>query len=710
MSFEIVGIDLGGHTTRAAFLTPERKMPIILRNQLANESTATAVALVPGEARLYGDAAAMKQFTKPQATIPDLMPWIRKPDPRDVGDCENLAPEQPLAYFLRNIIQFAIPSRKDKNADVSSLTVALSVPSDSSDDYRERLSTAAAIAGVPFQNLVLVRECDAALAYLHHLTFNSLPSAADGGAEPSVVLIADVGRDSTTITVGRCSKEKVELLFVKSVANGSRAFDEAITNHVLQGLAKKHPQSNVRGHLKSVAKIQREAAKAKEMLSSVDTVNLQVECLVDDIDVHVAITREIVDKSDEIAHYREQLLGALREVLVAVPEVAAGAASGLLRVEAIGSGWRYPLVQTLLKETLSVAKVSVSLDGNMCIAEGTSIVALLQKKATAAKDVTASAEEGAAATTDATAPLLWDAVHNVELVNFNPLLIPEVAAEALGSLIAVETEWSIADERIHQRLAAMNSLDAFILQTLDAAAQSMSKEKQSAIRAALEPHEYYVRDECEGDETEKIVARLELVRDLVNASFPEVAAHYAAVEAERKKKDEELERLSKEQAEEKEYKSDPQRLRGAQQRREQGQTLFKQEHWGEAQTRFVQALSILGELYDTKDPETQTKKKEIQLSCYLNISACSIKLQKWNNALNNANNALDLSPGHAKALFRRGQALAGLNDFPAARKALEEASEKSGKDVAVVAELDAVIAREEAEKKKEKKMFAKMFA
>ena len=180
--------------------------------------------------------------------------------------------------------------------------------------------------------------------------------------------------------------------------------------------------------------------------------------------------------------------------------------------------------------------------------------------------------------------------------------------------------------------------------------------------------------------------------------------------AEQQRKEEELERLSKLNQDDKELKSDPQRLRAAQQRREQGQNLFKQEHWAEAQTRFVQALAILGELYDTSSEENRARKSEIALSCHLNIASCSIKLRMWRNAVNNSTSALELSPDNAKALFRRGQANAALNEYADAKRDLSRAKELTNGDPAIVAELEQVIAREEQAKAQEKKMFARMFA
>jgi len=303
-----------------------------------------------------------------------------------------------------------------------------------------------------------------------------------------------------------------------------------------------------------------------------------------------------------------------------------------------------------------------------------------------------------------------DPLHDVTLANFSSPFQTGMSSSDIEILSSKENALEARDYSITKRIQSINSLDAYIIQTLEASQACLKGERLALLSNTIRDAEIYVQDNCNDEAVELIDEKLHSLKQIVKNDFPEIEAHYEVLKEEQRRKDEELERLSKLQSEDRELKSDPQRLRGAQQRREQGQALFKQEHWSEAQTRFVQALAILGELYDVNDTENKKKKDEISLSCYLNIASCSIKLSMWRIALNNATSALEISPNNPKALFRRGQALSMLGDYTLAIKDLEAAKISSNSDAAVVAELDVVLKKEASEKAREKKMFAKMFA
>ena len=277
----------------------------------------------------------------------------------------------------------------------------------------------------------------------------------------------------------------------------------------------------------------------------------------------------------------------------------------------------------------------------------------------------------------------------------------------------LEQEFANALER--EQVKALNEFESSLFQTREIAATACAKdaaagEKLAAFLEAEEVWLYDARDGLiEGFSTGMMVERHAALKAKIEAEFPQVAAYRAEQAAKEKAKDEELERLAKENGGEKQLNSDPQRLRGAQERREQGVKLFKEEHFQEAQKRFVQALSILAELYDTTG-DNKVKRDEISLSCHLNIASCSVKQGLWKIAVSNCTKALDIKPDHPKALFRRGQAASQLGDHADAQKDLERALELSGGDAAVSAELDAVKQRVEAAKAKEKKLYGKMFA
>jgi FK506-binding protein 4/5 len=164
--------------------------------------------------------------------------------------------------------------------------------------------------------------------------------------------------------------------------------------------------------------------------------------------------------------------------------------------------------------------------------------------------------------------------------------------------------------------------------------------------------------------------------------------------------------------------TDPQRLDTAEGRRQEGAALFTDECFAQAQTRFVVALAVLGLVGTTHAgvadaasvAATMKKRDEIALRCHLNIASCCVKLGKPGEAITHCTKALDLSPDHAKALFRRGQAQTQLKEFDRAVADLKRALALTNGDAGVQAALTGAESAVAAQKASEKKSFSKMFS
>ncbi|XP_023655010.2 peptidyl-prolyl cis-trans isomerase D [Paramormyrops kingsleyae] len=144
-----------------------------------------------------------------------------------------------------------------------------------------------------------------------------------------------------------------------------------------------------------------------------------------------------------------------------------------------------------------------------------------------------------------------------------------------------------------------------------------------------------------------------------------------------------------------------------------GNNFFKSQDWLAANRKYSKALRYLeagGEAVDDDDEELQKKLEAIALSCILNIAACKLKLQSWQDAVDNCNQALDLKPDNTKALYRRAQACQGLKDYTQALADLKKAHEITPDDKAIGNEILRVKQKVKEEKEREKKTYAKMFA
>ncbi|KPA80487.1 hypothetical protein ABB37_04705 [Leptomonas pyrrhocoris] len=729
-----IGIDIGSVTTRIAVLYPAKPMPTIIRNSLGNEATSTVVSFAANEARSFGENAAARQVTKASETVVDLAPWIfgntageeqmtdrqaslEVMSPtlamseaitlavRQLGSQPHpVHPAQVAAYYIKCLLGFL----HDKGM-VHSSPLCLATPSAATRASFEALRQAALLAGAP-QELTLIAPSDEANAvYFHHMQYAHLPAARE--ASVPVVLI-DIGQSCSTASLILASQQCVEKITCQTLRVGSAYIDTLLCSHVYNELDKKFgaAAAPLRGDIKSFRKILRECRKAKEVLSTADETRVMLEGLRGDIDIVIPITRFLLEKA------ASPLLRSIRIMLSSVKDnipATNGAGEPVVpRVEVIGGGWRTVCVMEVIKEVFAIDRVGLSLDANLAVAEGSAILAEVFRLYVHKDKAVKRAEEDAGETV---APQ-----HRVELVGFevlneqSPISAPlsADAVSAVSGWTCTEQQLEALDNRIHERLAALNQLDSYILQTMnDLDSCEAAKEKKAEMRNYLEGAEAYVRSEGDEASTEQLKEKLTEVQGHVKEHFPELAEYHAKVRAEQKRKEEELVKLNQErQEDESDLKSDPQRLRVAQKRREQGQSLFKEECWAEAQTRFVQALSILRQLYDSNSEENKAKKLEISLSCYLNIASCSVKQGMWKNAVNNCSSALELAPDHPKALFRRGQAYSALKDYKEAVVDLEKAKDLSKDDPAVLAELTKAKAALEAQKAKEKKMFSKMFS
>jgi len=103
--------------------------------------------------------------------------------------------------------------------------------------------------------------------------------------------------------------------------------------------------------------------------------------------------------------------------------------------------------------------------------------------------------------------------------------------------------------------------------------------------------------------------------------------------------------------------------------------------------------------------QEKTEVDEIVEKIYANMSACHLKNENWQRALETANKALSKNENNYKAMFRKGKALGELGFFEKAEKVLEELKTKNPTDApgatAELARLRAIDqAREKANKQK----------
>jgi heat shock protein 4 len=144
--------------------------------------------------------------------------------------------------------------------------------------------------------------------------------------------------------------------------------------------------------------------------------------------------------------------------------------------------------------------------------------------------------------------------------------------------------------------------------------------------------------------------------------------------------------------------------------KEEGNELFKGGNFRPAAARYHKALSHSAKFFDMNEED----KKEIsalKLSLYLNLTSCYLKLELWDQAIRNADDALVIEPENPKAYFRRSAAHEGKKDWDKALVDIKDAQKYTlTNDKAISIAADRVKKEIQKHKEKEKKTWGKAFA
>jgi len=143
-----------------------------------------------------------------------------------------------------------------------------------------------------------------------------------------------------------------------------------------------------------------------------------------------------------------------------------------------------------------------------------------------------------------------------------------------------------------------------------------------------------------------------------------------------------------------------------------GNTFYRSKEYSKAVRKYTKACRYLSSLRDamgTTEDEEEEKIRAVEVPLKLNIAACHLANKSWDEAKKECEDVIEVQESNSKAIFRRGQALLGMNDFDGALKDLQKVRELQPDDKGVLNE----IARAKKAKldmvKKEKQLYSKMF-
>jgi heat shock protein 5 len=370
----VIGIDLG--TTYSCVAVFQNGKVDIIANEAGSRITPSVVSFSETE-RLIGDAAKHQMTINPQNTIfaikrlmglrfsdktlqdelkrlpykvvnQDNRPYV---EVQFKGETKLFSPEEISAMILTKMKTIAedFLGRQVKHAVVT-------VPAYFNDAQRKATIDAGAIAGLNV------------LRILNEPTAASLAYGLDQKGTKKI-LVFDLGGGTFDVSVLVVEDGLFEVLATNGDTHlGGEDFDQRIIEH-LKATYKKKTGKDCTKNRKAVAKLKREAEKAKHALSSLHQVTIEIENFNDGDDFVETLTR---------ARFEELNADLFRKTMEPVKNVIQDSGLGKHEIDDIvlvGGSTRIPKVQQLVRDFFDGKEPSKSINPDEAVAYGAAIQA-----------------------------------------------------------------------------------------------------------------------------------------------------------------------------------------------------------------------------------------------------------------------------------------------------------------------------------------------
>lgn len=371
----VIGIDLG--TTYSCVGVMKNGQVEILANDQGNRITPSYVAFTEDE-RLIGDAAKNQAAQNVGNTIYDIkrlmglkyddkqvqkelkhLPFkINKKKGKPVveveveGAAKEFYPEEVSGMILGKMKQIAEDylGKKVTHAVVT-------VPAYFNDAQRQATKDAGTIAGLNVLRIVN-EPTAAAIAYGLDQT--------DGEKQ---IIVYDLGGGTFDVSLLLIEGGVFEVLATAGDTHlGGEDFDHKVVRYLAKLFKKKH-DIDVSANPKAIAKLKREAEKAKRTLSSQMSTRVEIDSFVDGIDFSETLTR---------AKFEELNADSFKKTLKPVEDVLKDAGvkkSEIDDIVLVGGSTRIPKVQELLENFFDGKKASKGINPDEAVAYGAAVQA-----------------------------------------------------------------------------------------------------------------------------------------------------------------------------------------------------------------------------------------------------------------------------------------------------------------------------------------------
>ncbi|KAK6465157.1 78 kDa glucose-regulated protein [Scheffersomyces coipomensis] len=371
----VIGIDLG--TTYSCVGVMKNGKVEILANDQGNRITPSYVAFTEDE-RLIGDAAKNQAASNTENTIFDIkrliglkyndktvqkeikhLPFaIDKRDGKPVvkidfkGESKTFSPEEISGMILGKMKSIA-----EEYLGKKVTHAVVTVPAYFNDAQRQATKDAGTIAGLNVLRIVN-EPTAAAIAYGLDKT--------DGEKQ---IIVYDLGGGTFDVSLLSIEGGVFEVLATAGDTHlGGEDFDFKLVRHFTKLFNKKHGV-DISNNARAIAKLKREAEKAKRTLSSQMSARVEIDSFFDGIDFSETISR---------AKFEELNIDSFKKTLTPVERVLKDAGvkkSEIDDIVLVGGSTRIPKVQELLEKYFDGKKASKGINPDEAVAYGAAVQA-----------------------------------------------------------------------------------------------------------------------------------------------------------------------------------------------------------------------------------------------------------------------------------------------------------------------------------------------
>lgn len=389
----IMAIDLGNDSLKIAIVKPTKTPISIVLNEMSQRKTSASVAVVKGE-RLVGEDAAALAARFPEKVYSGFREMLGKKFddatliedlkrlnvPFDVTKAENrstvtfqtdgsvgLSVEEAVASLFEYAA--ALSKAEADGALVSDAVIV--VPAYYTPAQRQAIKDVAKLAGLNVLSLVNSH----AAAALHY------GIERDFAGKRESVVFYDLGAKSAEAALVEFSSyeddkgKSVSQFEVKDVAwinhnAGGDALEAVLMDIMVAKFDKDTSKGDeARSNNRAVAKLRKQAQKAKHVLSANTEVGISIEDLLPDVDFRAQVTRE------EFEAAAEDVVARAVAPLKTIMERNEVTANDLTGVELLGGSSRVPMVKARLSELLNGRSLDTHLDADEAVVLGAGYVA-----------------------------------------------------------------------------------------------------------------------------------------------------------------------------------------------------------------------------------------------------------------------------------------------------------------------------------------------